>query len=264
MLAGLLYNLVTVVLIIVLGMGIVLNWMFGDRRRIVKYSFFGTVVGALFTIVIAIFPGMGIPVGSGVVLTFDLWGDVETGGWLVVVRSIAINASVGFAIGAFTSLYMFAANREPADRPLDNYVMDRSQLDRIESALGIALPAEYRELFEDFTLHPDRVMRCEALWERPDMIIDITNTYRQGLHGSPPWPDTYLFIGGENNSHPFVIDVASDGAEVIQLDYGDPNRVIGRFGSVKKWNQSYKADVGMDSIKSKDSLREAIFPRNSP
>lgn len=104
--------------------------------------------------------------------------------------------------------------------------MTEADLDRIESALALKLPASYRQLMLDYPLwlpaeqpHWSEVERWE-LANDADRIISFNQEVRSAEPGEffddRPWPPHYFVIGSERGQNWFFLDLAS-GSDAVWM-----------------------------------------------
>ena len=87
-----------------------------------------------------------------------------------------------------------------------------SQLNKIETDLGIILPSQYRDAalsgeFKD-PIHDD-----------PESIISINREFRDGIYGDENWPSTLFAFGHDGAGNYFCIDTNSADATVYLRDH---------------------------------------------
>jgi hypothetical protein len=95
--------------------------------------------------------------------------------------------------------------------------MDASDLARIESALGVTLPADYRAFLQRPRTDDDAVDET-SVFADADTIIAATRDYRAGFAGLPPWPHHLVYVGDESDACPYAIDCVS--GKLIRTDKG--------------------------------------------
>jgi hypothetical protein len=99
--------------------------------------------------------------------------------------------------------------------------MTEADIAKIESALGLTLPTDYRcFLTEEAELDGD-LDDTTALREA-DSIIESTLEYRQGFAGLPPWPQHWLYVGDEADACPYVLDCQN--GRLLRTDKGNLHR----------------------------------------
>lgn len=98
--------------------------------------------------------------------------------------------------------------------------MNAQEIEAIESALGIALPAPYRAFLAS-PRDPGLIDDTTVL-DDPQAIIEATRDYRNGFGGLPPWPAHYLYVGDEADACPYVLDCVS--GTLFRSDKGHPTK----------------------------------------
>jgi hypothetical protein len=112
--------------------------------------------------------------------------------------------------------------------------MTDADLDRIESALGLKVPAFYRRFMLDYPRWlPGKQPAWSdvARWELaddPDRVIRF-NRYVRGfrpgeLFHDGPWPEHYFVIGSERDQNWFFLDLAG-GSEAVFLFHHEEGEV---------------------------------------
>jgi hypothetical protein len=101
----------------------------------------------------------------------------------------------------------------------DDRVTD-SQLDKIEAALGIRLPADYRRLSRAFPFKP--IGRDWVYWffNDPDRVIGSTlYPLQDGRYAGPDLLPRYVAIGQSAGGDPYLLDTASAESPVLCLSH---------------------------------------------
>ncbi len=112
--------------------------------------------------------------------------------------------------------------------------MTDADLDRIESALGLALPAFYRRFMLDY---PRWLAQKQPRWsdvekwelaDDPERVIGF-NRYVRGFRPGAffddrTWPNHYFVIGSERNQNWFFLDLAG-GSEAVFLYHHEEGEV---------------------------------------
>lgn len=102
--------------------------------------------------------------------------------------------------------------------------MTEEDITRIETTLGVSLPADYREHLakndEDEEEHG--VVDDVTAMRDADGIIEATRDYRAGFEGLPPWPAHWLYMGDEADACPYAVDCVS--GRLRKTDKGNPLR----------------------------------------
>ncbi|MEN3943851.1 SMI1/KNR4 family protein [Prosthecobacter sp. SYSU 5D2] len=89
--------------------------------------------------------------------------------------------------------------------------MTEEDIAKIETALGVCLPADYRahlakndEDEEEHGVVDDVTAMRDAYG-----IIKATRDYRAGFEGLPPWPAHWVYMGDEADACPYAVDCVS-------------------------------------------------------
>jgi hypothetical protein len=99
---------------------------------------------------------------------------------------------------------------------------------RIESALGISLPAPYRELVTAWPIPALRGNADTEIWDDPDAIIELNRDLRSGRWGAPPWPTHIFAIGSPADPSTRAIDLRRPEVPVWCIDHSRlPERDLG-------------------------------------
>ena len=136
--------------------------------------------------------------------------------------------------------------------------MTNAELDRIESALGVKLPAFYRRFMLDYPRwlpekQPDwsDVERGE-LANEPNRVIHF-NRYVRGFgpgefFDDRPWPDHYFVIGSEEEQNWYFLDLEG-GSEAVFLFHHEEGEVrreaesLAEFpAALVEWWENVEAD----------------------
>jgi hypothetical protein len=105
--------------------------------------------------------------------------------------------------------------------------MTLTELDRIESALGVKLPEFYRQFMQDYPRwllsKQPAYLKPVTVWEfadNPERVIAFNQYVRAQPPGEfvddAPWPDEYFVIGSEADQNWFTLHLAS-GTEAVHL-----------------------------------------------
>lgn len=102
--------------------------------------------------------------------------------------------------------------------------MTEEDIVRIETALEVSLPADYREHLakhdEDEEEHG--LVDDVTAMRNADEIIAATRDYRAGFAGLPAWPAHWIYMGDEADACPYAVDCVS--GHLRQMDKGNPLR----------------------------------------
>lgn len=98
----------------------------------------------------------------------------------------------------------------------------------IEEKLGLKLPADYRTVL----CGPDAARLDEAgLFDDASLIVRRTKEQRAGYGGAPPWPDSVVYIGDQEDACPYALDVIS--GCIVQTDHGNlSSRPLARYANI--------------------------------
>jgi hypothetical protein len=100
--------------------------------------------------------------------------------------------------------------------------MKARDIARIESALGVTLPEDYRGFLLS-ERRDDRIDETSVL-DDPDAIVDLTQAYRKGFEDLPPWPQNCIYAGDESDACAYLIDC--DTGEFCRSDKGNLSRAM--------------------------------------
>jgi hypothetical protein len=98
--------------------------------------------------------------------------------------------------------------------------MTEAQLDAIEAALGMKLPAEYRRVSREFPFRP--IGRDSVYWfsDDPEEVIGETLApLSDGGYDRTGWRDTYLAIGHSAAGDLYLVDTAAAELPVSHLSH---------------------------------------------
>lgn len=96
--------------------------------------------------------------------------------------------------------------------------MTGEQLDAIESALGLKLPAEYRRASLAFPFRPIGRDWVHWFFDRPDWVIGESRTpLRDGDYDLAGWHGSFVVIGESAAGDLYFIDAARDDSPVFIL-----------------------------------------------
>jgi hypothetical protein len=103
--------------------------------------------------------------------------------------------------------------------------MVESDIHKIEKALGVVLPLEYRQRLLTSPFEPGT---DDVPWDNADAIIDNTKEYREGYAWGavPKWPKQFLWIGDDGTACSYVLDLSIQPSPVLLLDHGNPNEIL--------------------------------------
>jgi SMI1 / KNR4 family (SUKH-1) len=134
--------------------------------------------------------------------------------------------------------------------------MSPSDLDRIETELGIQLPPAYRRLMGPFPIPYLRRNDTRGLWDNADELIKRNLELRNDSH--EPWPAHWVLIG-EDGSAANAIDLRDPAAAVSWVDHWSLKTVQGRPGTpFENWLSKWRGD------EISDLLGDGIDPNAEP
>lgn len=90
--------------------------------------------------------------------------------------------------------------------------MNRDELDALESALSVTLPAYYRSAALDGRL--DRLLNSDA-----NSITAINRAFRQGDFGDEAWPHHMFAFGDDGGGNMFCLDLSTPNNNVFRRDH---------------------------------------------
>jgi hypothetical protein len=99
-----------------------------------------------------------------------------------------------------------------------NVSMSDEDLDRIEAALGVKLPPEYRATMRDYPFPPNS--SAAEMWSRPDadwVIWRSREWSKSGLYDRP-WSARYLALGGDGGEEEYILDLGTTPPSVLTAD----------------------------------------------
>jgi hypothetical protein len=137
--------------------------------------------------------------------------------------------------------------------------MTPADLDRIERALGFALPAFYRRYMQAYprvllTLQPEGFKPVDE-WEfaeKAERVIEFNVYVREQEEGTfvddAPWPDEYLVIGNEEDQNYFVIN-RHGGEETVYFwshEDGEFHPIVASLKGYADWLVAWWDDIKRD------------------
>jgi hypothetical protein len=90
--------------------------------------------------------------------------------------------------------------------------VDKSELDAIESALGIRLPPAYRAAAE--AGHLDRLLNADLA-----SVVAINRALRDGDFGDSDWPHGMFAFADDGGGNHFCLDLSAPRLRVLSRDH---------------------------------------------
>ena len=133
--------------------------------------------------------------------------------------------------------------------------MHLPDLDRIESLLGVSLPAAYRETMLAYPFSPDH--QAAELWMPNDAatVLDMNRPVPERQLAGGPWPAHLVFIGEDGGEEEFVLDVLAAAAPVLayERESGHLRALAPNFAAWLTMLRDWQAEVDQDA----EAMREA-------
>jgi hypothetical protein len=138
------------------------------------------------------------------------------------VRGVAAIA-LFLSLCVMVSLWFLAPQVDPKEEQAKHgNAPDAKAIARLEAALGVTVPADYKRLMLDFPVRFERGNRESRVWNDVDALIARNKKLRSGKR---PWPSQYLFIGDDGGGTYFALDLAHATPSVAAFGEGrDPGR----------------------------------------
>ena len=130
--------------------------------------------------------------------------------------------------------------------------MTDSDLNRIETELGIRLPFAYRQLVCPYpiaTYVGNGEVLAMSLWDSASELIQLNLELRQGYLCGLPWPHHYFALGRDGTGSAELIDLNDVECRVIRADKCNIQSTEGaRENSpcLKEWADQYLEEVRTD------------------
>ena len=96
--------------------------------------------------------------------------------------------------------------------------MTDADLDRIEGALGVRLPAAYRHAVAPFPVPACAGNADTALWDDPAALIALNEQLRAGLCCVRPWPTHMFAVGRDGGGSAAALDLRDPLGPVVWAD----------------------------------------------
>lgn len=121
------------------------------------------------------------------------------------------------------SLWFLAPQVDPKEEKTKHRNAPESEdITRLEAALDVTVPADYKRLMLDFPVRFERGNRDGRIWNDVDALIARNKKLRSG---KKPWRSQYLFIGDDGGGTYFALDLAESTPSVAAFGEGrDPGR----------------------------------------
>lgn len=97
--------------------------------------------------------------------------------------------------------------------------MTESDLNKIEAALGLRLPREYRELMRHYPFDADSVAQDCALPDSADRVIEDNVSYRKDGFFGAPWPAHFFSIGNTGFGDALYLDLSLESSPVFCAEH---------------------------------------------
>jgi hypothetical protein len=91
-------------------------------------------------------------------------------------------------------------------------------LDRVEQALDVRLPPEYRAALLEYPLPRDPHSTDLWLVDDPDELVRANEIFRGALLRGRPWPQHYFYVGGDGGEESYFLDLDRTPAPVVVYD----------------------------------------------
>jgi hypothetical protein len=120
--------------------------------------------------------------------------------------------------------------------------VNSADLDRIEDVLGVALPAQYRDIMLAYPFSPDHEAAQGCMPDDAEFVLKA-NASRQ-----PEWPRELIIIGDDGSEEQFLLDCRTELAPVIvyELETGKLRPLARDFGAWLAQLDLWQRDVADD------------------
>jgi hypothetical protein len=112
--------------------------------------------------------------------------------------------------------------------------MLESDLNRIESVLGIRLPLEYRELMGGYPFDDDSVAQDCAIPDDAERVIEENQGYRQDGFFGVAWPRHYFTFGHNGFGDAFYLDLSLESSPVFCAQH-ETGAFVQESASLRAW-----------------------------
>ncbi len=92
--------------------------------------------------------------------------------------------------------------------------MIQADIEKIESRLGVELPAEYRDFVINYPADLDEDIRAHDIYADADAVIEATEELRKGDNPDLKWPKHYVIIGDSGSGDYYYIHTQNNSAAI--------------------------------------------------
>ena len=124
--------------------------------------------------------------------------------------------------------------------------MSPDELQQIESALGIALPAVYKQLISPFPVPYLNGNADTDLWDSARDLIERNQQLRHDRY--QPWPEYWYFIGDPLTGSGNAIDIRDPIPAVVWLDHCSLSAKRMPATPLDQWVQRWQSSIFSDLI----------------
>ncbi len=126
--------------------------------------------------------------------------------------------------------------------------MSPQDIDRIEWALRIRLPRDYKETVLNFPVRQHLGSDDSPLFDDPGAIIEQNRQYREGFAGMPPWPSHFYFIGDDGAASCYLLDLNQSPSPVFLADHGNIQHISKEADTLNEFVATYIASLKAGGI----------------
>jgi hypothetical protein len=136
--------------------------------------------------------------------------------------------------------------------------MTEADVDRIETALGVKLPAAYRHLLTHFPIRFEQGTSVGPLWDHADALIKRNQELRAARRSlgtvSDPIPPHYVFIGDDGGGWQHLLDIRIDPPIVSLMEFEDVATISphkddqGKPQALNDWVHQYLIELKNDGV----------------
>lgn len=141
---------------------------------------------------------------------------------------------------------------------------------KIESELGITLPADYREILLHFPVRFEAGTTDGFLWDDAQALIERNRELRSARNiwdvELKPLPEQYFFIGDDKAGWQYLIDTTSEPSMVYTMEYESIERIAPipdkekEPQTLSQWFHDYLKSYRDDGV----DITSAKFPASEP